>query len=417
MTALFGTDGIRARAGEGPLSPASLEKLGAILGRVAAPGAVLIGRDTRESGPEIERRLVSTMGRRVLSLGVAPTPVVARLTMSLRAALGVAITASHNPAHDNGIKLFGPDMRKLPDAVEKEIENLFDRPAQGQPGTVEDVGSAIEGAYGPGPDLRGMKLVVDCAHGATVRTAPAVLRRLGAEVVAIGDAPDGRNINWGVGALHPEAMQAKVRQTGAAIGMAFDGDGDRVIFADERGDLRDGDAVLYLLATAGVVVGTSMTNYGLERALADRGVKLVRAAVGDRYVLEQMEQIGAALGGEPSGHVIFDRDPGDGLATALRVLQALKAKGRPLSALCAGLTMFPQRIHNIPVKAKPPIESLPTVSVNIAEAESALNGRGRVVVRYSGTEPLLRVMVEAPLASDVDRWIECISAAVKKDIA
>lgn len=422
MSGLFGTDGIRARAGEGPLAAASLERLGAVLGLVAAPGPVVIGRDTRASGAEIERAVVSTIGRRVLSLGVAPTPVVAILTGRLGASLGIAISASHNPAHDNGLKFFGSDTKKLPDGREREIERLYEGPAAaGSPGAVEDAGREIERYLERfQADLHGMKIVVDCAHGATVRTAPGLLRRLGADVFAIGDAPDGANINAGVGAVHPEAMQAKVRQIGADLGMAFDGDGDRVIFADESGRRQDGDAVLYLCAPeagARTVVGTSMTNYGLEKALAAWGIALERAAVGDRYVFEKMEALDAPIGGEPSGHVIFGREPGDGLATALNVLKIVRAKGRTLGALCAGLTMYPQRIHNIPVKAKRPIDQMPSVTEAVERASRGLDGRGRVVVRYSGTEPLLRVMVEAPQATDVDRWVDAIAAAVQKDMA
>jgi len=442
MGRLFGTDGIRGRAGEPPLDAATVQKIGRAIVRalgISAP-RVLIGRDTRESGPEIERHLAAGLaaeGAHPESAGVIPTPAIAHLARQRRGLrrrgyhLGVVISASHNPYQDNGIKVFGGAGRKfsteLEDRTEAIIAELNGQPLREARGVEQrDLSRAyldhLRRSYG-GPPLAGMHVVVDTANGATSLLARSLFERLGARVIAINDRPDGRNINRECGATHPESVAARVAEAGADLGVAFDGDGDRCILSDARGRVVDGDHVLFLAARhlhargalkGGAVVATVMSNVGLEVALGKLGIPLVRTAVGDRNVLDEMERRGANLGGEQSGHVIFrDHEPtGDGLLTALKVLEVVKADGRPLHELAAELTVYPQVLLNVRVRERAEIEGIPEIKERLDRARSALDGRGRLVVRYSGTEPLLRVMAEGPDEAEVRSLAEGIVEAV-----
>ncbi len=453
---LFGTDGIRGIPGEYPLDDATLERVGSALGlHLAAQknadrkaARVLIGRDPRESGPHIAeliaRGLVSA-GAEPVSAGVVTTPGVAWLVSREGFSAGVVISASHNPYHDNGVKLISSSGMKFPDAAEHEIEHLILSP-NGTPAArrAADAGRAnrehpdgdeklhrdyldgLRAAALPGAKFAGMKIVLDCANGAASKLGPQLFRMLGAEVVAINNAPDGKNINAGCGSLHPEGMQKSVVQSRATLGVAFDGDADRAIFSGASGKLVDGDGVLLIagryMKSAGtlkgnVIVGTTMANLGLERALDESGLKLVRTAVGDRYVLEEMLRIGANLGGEQSGHILFldDATTGDGMLTAVKIASIVSLAG-PLDSLVADLKIYPQKIVNVRVKSKPPLESLPEVSGILGEAEKALGKSGRVILRYSGTEPLARVMVEAERDEDVRRWTDSLASAVRSAI-
>src|SRR5277367_3232660 len=445
---LFGTDGIRGIPGEFPLDDATLDRVGMALGEYVSShgqtqGArprVLIGRDTRESGPHIAERIargLAAAGVEPLSAGVLTTPGVAWLVNREGFDAGVVISASHNPYHDNGVKLISASGTKFPDAVEAELERFIlasNEPAEARSAMHlrdnekidDDYLEGLRAAIFRGAKLAGMKIVMDCANGASSTLAPRLFRSLGAEVIAIGDTPDGKNINAGCGSLHPDAMQKRVAETGAAMGVAFDGDADRAIFASTSGRLVDGDGVLlvagrYLKSTGAlkgdVIVGTTMANLGLERALEKSGLKLMRTAVGDRYVLEKMLHIGANLGGEQSGHILFldDATTGDGMLTAVKLASIIALSG-PLDDLLADLKIFPQKIVNVRVRSKPPLESLPAVARGLAEAEKALGESGRVVLRYSGTEPLARVMVEAEHADDVTRWTELLAEALRETI-
>jgi phosphoglucosamine mutase len=448
---LFGTDGIRGTPGTYPLDDRTIYWVGRVLGeylRKQAPPAgktdrgprVLIGMDTRESCTHIARRLLVGLtgaGLQGHFAGVITTPGVAHLVHTQGFEAGVVISASHNPYTDNGIKLFASTGMKFPDEIEAQIEAEILKHQDGEPKVAEVKLEAdltldrrycnfVAGCAIPGATLAGMKLVLDCANGAATNLGPALFRALGADVTAIHDRPDGRNINAGCGALHPESLQKKVAETKAALGVAFDGDGDRAVFVSASGKIVNGDGVLLAAArhlkSAGqlkgsTVVGTTMANLGLEHALAKDGLKLARMPVGDRYVLEEMLRSGANLGGEQSGHIIFldDATTGDGLLTAVKVA-CLVALREPLDTLVADLKVFPQVIVNVRVKSKPPLESLPPVKKALDEANSALGDRGRVVLRYSGTEGLARVMVEAERQEDVDRWSQAISLAVQSAI-
>jgi phosphoglucosamine mutase len=447
---LFGTDGIRGIPGEYPLDDATLGRVGVALGEYvrahSARPRVLIGRDTRESGPHIAARIARGLraaGAEPVSAGVLTTPGVAWLVSREGFAAGVVISASHNPYHDNGVKLISSLGMKFPDLVEAALEGAILAPgsaaaAAGAAGVAgvfddnsgerlhEDYLAGLRAAVFPGARLAGMKIVLDCANGAASRLAPALFRSLGASVMPMNDAPDGRNINAGCGSLHPEGMQRRVVEASAALGVAFDGDADRAIFSAASGKLVDGDGVLlvagrYLKALGklrgSVIVGTTMANLGLERALERSGLKLARTDVGDRYVLEEMQRIGANLGGEQSGHILFldDATTGDGMLTAVKLASLVSIAG-PLDGLVADLKVFPQRIVNVRVKSKPPLDSLPEVTRLRTEAERALGDSGRVVLRYSGTEPLARVMVEAEREEDVRRWTEALAAALRAAI-
>lgn len=431
----FGTDGIRGRVGEGPISADFVLKLGWAAGRVLAReghAGVVIGKDTRISGYMFESALEAGLvaaGANVMLLGPMPTPGVAFLTRQLGADAGIVISASHNPHYDNGIKFFSADGEKLTDAVEHAIEAELDKAFS----TVssEELGKAVrirdaaqryssfcKSTVDKGFSLRGMKIVLDCAHGANYQIAPELFRELGADVISMGASPDGLNINQDCGSTHMGSLQALVRGSGAALGIAFDGDGDRVLFVDAEGEIVDGDAQLYILAgdrlaqgeDPGTVVGTLMSNYGLERAFAQRGVPFVRAKVGDRYVLEQLKAHGGVLGGEASGHIlVLDRaSTGDGIVSALQVLQAVRRSGKPLKALLEGLQWVPQKTVNLRITpGAKPLESA-GVQAEAKAAEARLEGRGRLVLRASGTEPLIRITVEADdeaLLLDVQRRV------------
>jgi len=448
---LFGTDGVRGIPGTYPLDDATLEKLGFALADYLikqAPASapqprVLIGRDTRESGPHLAERIASGLcaaGAKPVSAGVLTTPGVAWLVHREGFAAGVVISASHNPYHDNGVKLVSSSGMKFPDAVEAEIESAI--LAVGGPGGAkackepfglegnetlhEDYLGGLRGALLPGAKLSGMKIVLDCANGAASALAPKLFRSLGANVTAISNSPDGRNINRDCGSLHPEKMQQAVGESGAALGVAFDGDADRAIFATASGKLVNGDGVLLAVGryvkSAGAlkgpaIVGTSMANLGLERALEKSGLKLTRTDVGDRYVLEEMLRSGANFGGEQSGHILFldDATTGDGMLTAVKIASLVSIAG-PLDSLVADLKIYPQKIVNVKVHSKPPLDSLPEVVRALKEAEAALGKSGRVVLRYSGTEPVARVMVEAEHEQDVARWTETLAAALRSSI-
>ena len=445
---LFGTDGIRGIPGEYPLDDATLDRVGLALGNYLGSAgrahgenpSVLIGRDTRESGPHIAERIACGLaagGASPVSAGVLTTPGVAWLVNREGFAAGVVISASHNPYHDNGVKLISSTGMKFPDAIETALEQFVlssrDAVSAAKPLRLHDNEKIdddyLEGlaqALLPGAKLAGMKIVLDCANGAASNLAPRLFRSLGADVIAMNYAPDGKNINANCGSLHPEGMQKLVVQSGAPLGVAFDGDADRAIFSSATGKLVDGDGVLLVVArylkSAGslkgnVVVGTTMANLGLERALEDSGMKLARTAVGDRYVLEEMQRIGANFGGEQSGHILFldDATTGDGMLTALKLASIISISG-PLDSLVADLKIFPQKIVNVRVRSKPPIDSLPEVARLLREAEQALGNSGRVVLRYSGTEPLARVMVEAKRDEDVRRWTESLAGALRTSI-
>ena len=448
---LFGTDGIRGLPGEYPLDDATLDQIGIALGeyvvlhsqaRGAAP-RILLGRDTRESGPHISDRIalgLSTAGAEPVSAGVLTTPGVAWLVSRESFAAGVVISASHNPYHDNGVKLISPSGTKFPDIVEAELEKSILAGTRRQPLTEtseradqsfdlelhEDYLAGLRQTVLPKAELAGMKIVLDCANGAASALAPKLFRSLGAVVLAMHDAPDGRNINAGCGSLHPEAMLRRVRDSGATLGVAFDGDADRAIFATASEKLVNGDGVLlaagrYLKATGklkgNVIVSTTMANLGLERALEKSQLKLARTAVGDRYVLEEMQRIGANFGGEQSGHILFldDAPTGDGMLTALKIASLVSIAG-PLDTLVADLKVFPQKIVNVPVKSKPPLEMLPTVASALGDAERSLGNTGRVIVRYSGTESLARVMVEAESEKDVEMWTRSLARVLRSAI-
>ncbi|CAH2908044.1 MAG: Phosphoglucosamine mutase (EC [uncultured Paraburkholderia sp.] len=444
----FGTDGIRGKVGEGPITPEFVLRLGYAAGKVlvgadrwARTGTrptVLIGKDTRVSGYMLEAALesgFSAAGVDVMLAGPMPTPGIAYLTRALRLAAGVVISASHNPYYDNGIKFFSADGNKLPDDVESQIEEQLELPLAcaaseqlGKARRLDDAaGRYIEFCKSTFPaafDLRGLKLVVDCAHGAAYDVAPHVFHELGAEVIPIGVAPNGCNINDGVGATAPDAL---VRANHADLGIALDGDADRLQVVDAAGRLYNGDELLYVLvkdriATDGKVegaVGTLMTNMAVEVALQAAGVKFVRAAVGDRYVLEQLREHGWQLGAEGSGHILsLDRhSTGDGIVSALLVLAAMKRSDRTLAELLDGVTLFPQKLINVRMKPDADWKGSDTIRRAIASAEDALDGRGRVLIRASGTEPVLRVMVEAEHVDDAVHHAESIAAAVTQATA
>lgn len=444
----FGTDGVRGRVGQYPITPDFVLRLGYAAGRVLVcrgetgehrPG-VLIGKDTRNSGYMLEAALeagFSAAGVDVYLTGPLPTPGIAYLTRALRLQAGVVISASHNPFEDNGIKFFSADGKKLPDEVERAIEAAIDemdgKPMQtvsprdlGRARRIDDAaGRYIEFCKSTVPasfDLRGLKIVVDCAHGAAYHIAAEVLHELGADVVAIGNAPDGENINAGVGALHPESLGRKVVEVGADLGIALDGDADRLVMVDAQGRSYDGDQVLYAIVRDRLrdgpvsgVVGTLMSNMALERAMAEQQVPFKRAKVGDRYVMEMLAAEGWLYGGENSGHILaLDRHTtGDGLVSALQVLVALKRSGGTLAELLGALRLYPQTMINVPVSAGFDWQQHASLKAAVAAAEVRLGKRGRVLLRPSGTEPVLRVMVEAEEASASQSEAEGIVTAVK----
>jgi phosphoglucosamine mutase len=424
----FGTDGIRGRVGEAPITPDFMMRLGYAAGRVltgldshlakGAHPAVLIGKDTRISGYMLEAALeagLSAAGVDVLLTGPMPTPAVAYLTRALRAQAGIVISASHNPFYDNGIKFFSSLGTKLPDEVEHAIEAALDEPMQvmesaklGKARRIDDAaGRYIEFCKSTFPsqlDLRGLKIVLDCAHGATYHVAPPVFHELGAEVIAIGNKPDGLNINEQVGSTHPQALQKAVVEHQADLGIAFDGDGDRVMMVDAEGNLLDGDQLLYIIAAArqqsgllqGGVVGTLMTNLALEHKLTAMHIPFARAKVGDRYVLELLNQNNWQLGGENSGHILtLDKhSSGDGIIAALQILHAMIQSKKTLGQLSADLTLYPQVLINVTTQQKIDLNAHRDIQHAVKSAEAELKDTGRVLLRASGTEPKIRVMVE-----------------------
>lgn len=420
--AFFGTDGIRGKVGEFPITPDFVLKLGWAAGRVFAQdghsNSVLIGKDTRISGYMLESALeagLSAAGVNTQLLGPMPTPAIAYLTRTFRAQAGVVISASHNPYYDNGIKFFGPDGMKLPDEVEKQIEDELEQPMVTVEGPLIGKASRIKDADGRyiefcksslpyKADFSGLRIVVDCAHGSTYHIAPHVFSELGATVITIGASPNGLNINEGVGATRPETLRQAVLDHSANLGIALDGDGDRLIMADHKGDIFDGDELLYILARSreatggmhGPVIGTLMSNLGLEHALGKMGIRLLRAAVGDRYVMELMLKHDSVLGGESSGHIIcLDRTTtGDGIISALQILAEIWRTGRTLRELREGMHKYPQRLINVRLQQRVDLSAYPAITDAVSEVESQLGDRGRVLLRPSGTEPLVRVMVE-----------------------
>jgi phosphoglucosamine mutase len=443
---LFGTDGIRGIAGEAPLDANTVYATGQALGHslrktTAEPRAIL-GRDTRESSLWIAATLAAGLresGVRVESAGVVPTPAVALLALKHGFHAGVVISASHNPWRDNGIKLFGGDGFKLPDALELAMEDeILHHAAQGQapdPATLPPVEDnlALEEDYiqflldaVPGLSLAGLKIVADCANGAAAAIAPKLFERLGGDVALLNVAPNGRNINLQCGALHPEFVAAEVTARGASLGVTFDGDADRCMMAGARGNVINGDAILLMAArdlkargllTDDLVVATTMSNMGLEAALRRSGIAMLRAPVGDRYVLEQMQAKNAALGGEQSGHILFPHlaTTGDGMLTALVILDLIARTGKSIEELTADLKVFPQVIVNVKVREKKPLDSIPAVAATIRAAEEDLKDSGRVVIRYSGTEALARVMIEAEDEALMRRHADAIAGAIRAE--
>ncbi|MPZ43720.1 MAG: phosphoglucosamine mutase [Betaproteobacteria bacterium] len=447
----FGTDGIRGRVGEMPITPDFVMRLGFAAGKVLAAAdwhlsqgerpAVLIGKDTRISGYMLEAALqagLSAAGVDSLLTGPMPTPAVAYLTRALRLQAGIVISASHNPFEDNGIKFFSSDGNKLPDATEEQIEAGIDEPLVTKPSAQLGKASRVRDADGryiefckstfPSElDLRGLRIVVDCAHGATYHIAPHVFHELGAEVVSVCNEPDGLNINDKCGATQPATLRAAVRQHRADLGIALDGDGDRLVMIDQDGRIYDGDQLLYVIAChrhasgslRGGVVGTLMTNLALENALKSMGIAFARAAVGDRYVLEQLVAKRWQLGGEGSGHIVcLDKHTtGDGIVSALQVLHALRRSGQALAQATAGLSLYPQVLVNVRVNRKFDCHENPAVAKAVSLAESKLGSLGRVLLRPSGTEPVIRVMVEGEPRDQVEQLANDIADCVRRAAA
>ena len=447
---LFGTDGIRGIAGEYPLDARTINATGLALGhslREKTAPRVLLGRDTRESSTWISAVMAAGLreaGVDVESAGVVPTPAIAFLARTHGFDAGVVISASHNPWRDNGIKLFGADGFKLPDAVEAGIEDEILRHAESanapDPASLPALGDNLKLRNDyiqflidcvPGLRLAGLRIVADCANGAAAAVAPELFARLGARIPGefglLNISPDGRNINDGCGALHPQWVAAEVEKRGAQIGLTFDGDADRCMLAGAHGNVINGDAILLMAArdlrtrgllTGDMVVATTMSNMGLESALKHSGIRMLRAPVGDRYVLEQMQQNNAALGGEQSGHILFPHlaTTGDGLLTSLVVLDLMARSGKSVDELTADLKVFPQVIVNVKVREKRPLDSLPAVMDRIHEAEDELQDTGRVVIRYSGTEALARVMIEAENEETMRRHAEAIASAIRDEL-
>lgn len=446
---LFGTDGVRGVANIEPMTTEMAMQLGRAVAFVFKNGnkrrhRIVIGKDTRLSGYMIENALVAgicSMGVDVLIVGPLPTPGIAFITSSMRADAGVVISASHNAYQDNGIKFFSGDGFKLPDELELKIEDLIlnNRLDELRP-IADDVGKAyriddaigryvvfLKNTFPKELDLQGLRIVLDCAHGAGYKVAPAVLTELGAEVMSIGVSPDGTNINEGCGSMHPEIMAAKVREYRADLGIALDGDADRVIFVDEKGDEVDGDHIMALCGTEMIkngelkkntVVATVMSNMGLDIALKKAGGKVIRTDVGDRYVVEEMCKNDYNLGGEQSGHMIFldENTTGDGILSALQVLAIIQRSGKKLSQLAQVMTSLPQVLVNIKVREKADLNKVPEVKKQIDDVEAELGEKGRVLIRYSGTEPLLRVMIEGEDQQRINFLAEQIGAAVKQQI-
>lgn len=448
MRKLFGTDGIRAVAGEAPLDARTIHAVGVALARKLAenksPVRIVLGMDTRESGPWIASTFIEGLregGAAVEFAGVITTPAIAFLAKKHGFSAGVVISASHNPWQDNGIKVFGGDGYKLPDEVELGIEGEIERVLEKQGAGVRDPGSELPAVNEefrreyvqflldavPGISLDNRCVVIDCANGAASVTAPQLFDSLKGTVEVTHASPDGRNINAKCGALHPEVVASEVKQRGASIGFTFDGDADRALFADEHGNVVNGDAVMLACArdlqargelAGSVVVATTMSNMGFEAALKRSGISMLRAPVGDKYVLEEMKKSGASLGGEQSGHILFPAraTTGDGLLTALVVLDLVHRSGKTLSELLADLKNYPQVIVNVKVREKKPLDTIPSVVLAIRSAEDELRDSGRVVIRYSGTEALARVMIEAESEAAMRRHADAIAGAIRAEL-
>src|SRR5688572_16810589 len=445
MKALFGTDGIRGEAGRFPLDAATVRTIGFSLARHLAETVrepvVVIGRDTRESGEWLEQALIEGArqgGAKCLSAGVITTPGVAYLTRHLKANAGVVISASHNPYQDNGIKIFSPSGQKIDDALERQIEsdvnNGFDFGdsredvhSKPQPALRNDYLRFLIEDIGHGLSLQGLTIAVDCANGASTEFAPKLFETLGARVIAINIKPDGRNINLNSGSLHIESLMEAVAKEKADLGVAFDGDADRALFVDEKGGFVDGDATLWVLANHlrahdqlndDTVVATVMSNVGLEVAFRAAGIKLVRTDVGDKYVLDELLRLGASLGGEQSGHIILPALSlaGDGMITALCLLRALREAGKTLSEMTAGFQKYPQILVNVRVREKVPFAQLPSVQAEVKDVEERLSQRGRLLLRYSGTEPLARVMIEGEKQFEIEEYANRIAGSIKREI-
>jgi phosphoglucosamine mutase len=442
---LFGTDGVRGVAGTYPLDHATVRRLGAALVRALPHGRaashLLIGRDTRESGAWIEQELAHGAGgegAEVTSVGVVPTPAVAYLTRANAAFdAGVVISASHNPYQDNGIKVFSGKGEKFTESVEREVEAIVaDQSWHVRPGDPAEVTRAdlveayldhLRVIFPDASRLGKFRLAIDCANGATTTVAPKLFSSLGVDTVVTGDQPDGRNINLNCGSTHPEQLARTVLARGCDMGVAFDGDGDRAIFVDHRGTIVDGDAVLLMCGAylqrenrlaGNAIVATVMSNIGLELALKPLGIELVRCAVGDKYVMEEMLRRGLSLGGEQSGHIIFSDYlfTGDGLCTALNVLRVVAHTGRSLADLASDLTTYPQVLLNVRVREKTELRTVPAVADAISRVEGRVAGQGRLLVRYSGTEPLLRVMLEGRDRDEIHAWAQEIVDVVKRHL-
>jgi phosphoglucosamine mutase len=443
MPRLFGTDGVRGIAGRPPLDQPTVERLGAALVRALPVQQralrLLAGRDTRESGAWIERALargVCSQGATLTSAGVIPTPGVAHITRALSFDAGFVISASHNPFEDNGIKVFSGRGEKFSERLEQEIEAIVaDRSWEVHPGArpepeYRDFSDAyivhVREALPDASPLGRLKIALDLGNGATTSVAPRLFRSYGFEPAFIGDQPDGRNINLDCGSTHPARLQQMVREGGFSLGVAFDGDGDRAIFVDANGAIVDGDAVLLMCAKqlkatgalpGDAIVATVMSNIGLELALREQGIELVRCAVGDKYVMEEMLRRGLGLGGEQSGHIIFSEHlfTGDGLVTALRVLRVMAETRRELADLAADLKTYPQVLVNVRVREKRELRDVPSVATAMQRVESLIGGQGRLLVRYSGTEPLLRIMIEGRDQQEIQGWARQIADAVNQE--
>ncbi|MGH7402492.1 MAG: phosphoglucosamine mutase [Candidatus Rokuibacteriota bacterium] len=447
MTRLFGTDGIRGLANTPPLTTELAFRLGrqlvATLLEHSGNGKtrLVVGRDTRLSGPMLEGALVSgalSAGGDVYAVGVLPTPAIAYLTRRLEAHGGVVLSASHNPFEDNGIKIFSSEGAKFPDAWEEEIETRLDGRDIAPWPTGVRIGRLVQHETAEADyiaharatcphELRGLRVVLDCAHGATYRVAPEIFRRLGADVRVVNASPDGQNINLGAGALHPEALQKEVLRVRAHLGIAFDGDGDRLISVDEEGRIRDGDYVLAIcgrhlasrgLLKSGTVVATVMANLALDRVFAKAGIGVAKVAVGDRYVLEEMLRIGANLGGEQSGHLLFldHATTGDGIVSALQLIGVMRETKASLGELSQCLVKFPQVLVNVPVTSKPPVDTIPDLARRVQGFEAEMNGAGRILLRYSGTESLLRVMIEGEEQARIEGMAAELAGIVRRAI-
>jgi phosphoglucosamine mutase len=447
---LFGTDGVRGKAGDYPLDRPTVARLGAALVRAMRPTVAaregdrplrfVVGRDTRESGGWIEEELArgaGSEGASVTSAGVIPTPAIAYVTPAMAYDAGIVISASHNPFEDNGIKVFSGKGEKFTESLEREVEAMIARSDWSVPATaaarfdrtnvVDEYMAHTRQALPDVKGLGGARLAIDAANGATTTVAPRLFAELGFDVVLLGAAPDGRNINLDCGSTHPEGLARAVREQKCRLGVAFDGDGDRAIFADAEGRIVDGDAVLLMCAKhlkasgrlkGNGIVATVMSNIGLEIALRDSGIEMVRCPVGDKYVMEEMVKRDLSLGGEQSGHIIFAEHlfTGDGIATALNVLRVMAETGRELADLAGELVTYPQVLVNVRVREKKDLRTVPAIAAAMDRVESRLTGQGRLLVRYSGTEPLLRVMLEGRDQTEIQAWAGEIASMVKEHL-